>query len=218
MNSYEQQCECVRQALAYTQPIPNDELLIPRDEAGELRRRMTPPPDVTPREAAALLLFYPQEGELWLPLTVRSSALPQHRGEVSLPGGAIDPEDAGPVAAALRETHEEIGIPPGSIEVWGQLAPIYIPPSNFSLTPVVGFMPVAPVLVPSPHEIAATFNVPLRVLLEPGTVQVEAWDLHGLQTLVPFFALEGYKVWGATALILSELLARMRRVLAEAGS
>jgi 8-oxo-dGTP pyrophosphatase MutT (NUDIX family) len=175
---------------------------------------MTPTPDVTPREAAALLLFYPHEGELWLPLTVRSSALPMHRGEVSLPGGAIDPEDDGPVAAALRETHEEVGIAGHMIQVWGQLSPVYIPVSNFHLVPVVGFMPTPPALLPNPEEIADVFCAPLAHLLDPQTVVVEEWTLHGRQVFVPFFALQGYKVWGATAIILSDLVTRLRRITA----
>jgi 8-oxo-dGTP pyrophosphatase MutT (NUDIX family) len=175
---------------------------------------MSPPSGVTPREAAALLLFYPQQDELWLPLTVRSSTLPMHRGEVSLPGGAIDPEDDGPVTAALRETHEEVGVNEHLVEVWGMLASLYIPVSNFRLTPVVGFIDTPPTLRPNPEEIEAVFVVPLTRLLDPQTVVVEEWTLHGKQVLVPFFALHSYKVWGATAIILSELVARLRRVAA----
>jgi 8-oxo-dGTP pyrophosphatase MutT (NUDIX family) len=215
MTDLQQQSAWIQQALAYTIPIPIDELLLPRDREGQIARQLTPAPDVTPRESAALLLFYPHEGELWLPLTVRSTALPQHRGEVSLPGGATDPEDDGPVATALRETCEEVGIAPQAIEVWGLLTPIYIPPSNFRLTPVVGFAAASITLRPNPHEITDVFTVPLRHLLDSATVVVEDWLLHGIQAQVPFFALHGHKVWGATALVLSELVARLRRVAPE---
>jgi 8-oxo-dGTP pyrophosphatase MutT (NUDIX family) len=217
MTDLQHQIAWIQHALAYTTPIPRDELLLPRDREGQIARQLTPAPNVTPRESAALLLFYPDEGELWLPLTVRSTALPQHRGEVSLPGGATDPEDDGPVSTALRETCEEVGIAPQAIEVWGLLTPIYIPPSNFRLTPVVGFAASPIRLQPNPHEITDVFTVPLRHLLDSTTVVVEEWMLHGIQTQVPFFALHGHKVWGATALVLSELVARLRRVALEMG-
>jgi 8-oxo-dGTP pyrophosphatase MutT (NUDIX family) len=210
-----QQIELVQRALADTRPIPPTELLIPHDGTGEPMRQMVPEPGTTPREAAALLLFYPYAGELWFPLTVRTNHLPQHRGEVSLPGGATDPEDDGPTATALRESYEELGIPYASVDIWGMLASIYIPPSNFRLTPVVGFAAAPPHYQPNPAEIAAVFCVPLRQVLAPDTVEVEVWTLRGERMHVPFFALEGYKVWGATALVLSELVARLRRLLAE---
>lgn len=211
MNGYQQQITWLRRALSDTRPVVVDELLIPRTPAGELARSMAPDSGVVPREAAALLLFYPHEDELWLPLTVRSAWLPQHRGEVSLPGGATDPEDDGPVATALRETFEELGVQSSSIDVWGTLTPIYIPPSNFRLTPVVGFTVYPPELVPNPGEITDVFCVPLTILLDSATIVEEEWVLRGDRLRVPFFALQGYKVWGATALVLSELLARLRR-------
>ncbi len=202
----------VRQSLADHLPVAIEDLLLPRDPAGNLARELRPPPGVLPRESATLLLFYPHEDDLWLPLTVRSSRLPQHRGEVSLPGGATDPEDTGPEATALRETHEELGIDPNTIEIWGALSSLYIPPSNFQLTPMVGFTRPPFAVTPNPEEIVDVFSVSLTTLMNPDTVEVEEWTLHGRQVHVPFFALSGYKVWGATAIVLSELLVRLRRI------
>jgi 8-oxo-dGTP pyrophosphatase MutT (NUDIX family) len=210
--TWQQQAERVHRALHYTKPIPQDELLLPRGINGDLMRKMFPDPGVAPREAAVLLLFYPHTHDLCFPLTVRSSALPQHSGEVSLPGGRVDPEDDGPVCTALRETYEELGIPIQSVEVWGQLAPVYIPASNFRLTPIIGFTPATPHIVPNPGEIAEVFSASLTHLLNPTTVVVEEWVRYGHSMMVPFFALEGHKVWGATAILLSELVARLRRV------
>lgn len=212
MMHWQSQIERVRRALADTTPITYEALLLPRDLAGNTVRRMDPPPGVVPREAAALLLLYPQDDDLWLPLTARSGKLPLHRGEVSLPGGAADPDDAGPTYTALRETHEELGVAPDIIEILGTLTSFYIPPSNFRLTPVVGFTKAPPQLVPNPTEVDAVFSVPLRQLQDPATIVVEEWTLHGQPTNVPFFALHGYKVWGATAILLSELLLRLRQV------
>lgn len=212
MSNWQRQADLVRQALADPEPPTLDELLVLRDLAGQVLRQMEPPPGATPRPAAVLLLLYPYLGELWLPLTVRSSRLPAHRGEVSLPGGATDPEDADAAATALRETHEELGIDPTSVTIWGRLSPFYIPPSNFQLSPVVGFSPAPPAITPSPYEVEQVFHVPLSRLLDPATVQVEEWTRRDIRMQVPFFALEGHKVWGATALLLSELVARIRRL------
>ncbi|NTU83219.1 MAG: CoA pyrophosphatase [Chloroflexales bacterium] len=188
-----------------------EDVLVLRDLDGRVIRPMQPPPDITPREAAALVLLYPSAGELWLPLTVRSARLTTHRGEVSLPGGGADPDDGGPVQTALREAWEELGIRPANVEVLGTLTPFYIPPSNNTLTPVVGLSVAEPDLRPDPDEVEAAFSVPLRALLDPATVHEEVWERRGQSMRVPFFALEGYKVWGATALLLSELVARLRR-------
>jgi hypothetical protein len=95
--------------------------------------------------------------------------------------------------------------------VLGLLSAFYIPPSNNLLTPVVGLNLGEPNLRPDPDEVEAAFSVPLRTLLDPATVREEVWERRELRMRVPFFALEGYKVWGATALLLSELVARLRR-------
>jgi 8-oxo-dGTP pyrophosphatase MutT (NUDIX family) len=209
----DRQVAALRRALADPSPPAVDDLLVLRDPAGRLMRPMQPPAGVTPREAAALLLLYPSAGELWLPLTVRSARLTTHRGEVSLPGGGADPEDDGPAATALREAWEELGVEPANVEVLGTLTPFYIPPSNNRLTPVVGLSIGVPALRPDPDEVEAAFSVPLRTLLDPATVQEELWERGGVTLRVPFYALEGYKVWGATALLLSELVARLRRAI-----
>ncbi len=217
MTTWQHQLNRVRRALINTAPVPLDELLLLRHPDGTSARPLAPEPAVTPRPAAALLLLYPQADDLWLPLTARSGRLPLHRGEVSLPGGATDPEDSGPEMTALREAHEEVGLDPAVVEVLGRLTPFYIPPSNFMLTPVVGFTPEPPALQANPQEVDAVFSVPLGRLLDPATVVEEEWTLREMRVRVPFFALEGYKVWGATAILLSELVARLRRIAASEG-
>jgi 8-oxo-dGTP pyrophosphatase MutT (NUDIX family) len=194
--------------------IPADELLLVRDSHGQHMRPFAPPPGITPRQGAVLALFYPDGEDLRLPLTVRSERLANHRGEVSLPGGGVDPHDTDRQATALRECHEELGVDPTTITIWGQLNPIYITPSNFQITPVVGFCAVPPVFVANPGEVSAIITTTVRVLLDRATVSIEPRNLRGYDLLVPFFTITGHTVWGATALILSDLVARMRRVLA----
>ena len=201
-----------RAALVPGPAILPEQLLLVRDLAGNLVRRSDPPAGLIPRLAAVLLLLYPDAGDLRLPLTVRSDRLPSHRGEVSLPGGAIDPGEDGPISAALREAHEELGVPPDAVTVWGTLSPLYIPPSNFRITPVVGMIDHAPALRPNDAEVSAAITVTVRELLDPALVVEEQWTLRGAEVRVPFFAIAGHKVWGATAIVLSEFVARMRRV------
>src|SRR5262245_39745025 len=200
-----------RAALEPGPPVALDQLLLVRDLEGRFARRFDPPEGTIPRLGAVLILLYPDGPDLRLPLTVRSDKLPNHRGEVPLPGGALDPGDAGLVAAALRECSEELGVERASVAVWGMLTPIYIPPSNFRITPVVGFSEAAPLLNPNNDEVSDVITVTLRELLDPATVVTERWTLRGAEVYVPFFAIAGHKVWGATAMILSEFVARMRR-------
>lgn len=208
---WQRQLALVRQALADPIAPTFEELLIMRGLDGALTRLMQPPEGVVPREAAALLLLFPQDDELHLPLTVRSSRLTTHRGEVALPGGGIDAVDADETAAALREAYEEIGVAPAQITVLGQLSPFYIAPSNNRLTPIVGACLQTPQLHADPHEVESVFTVPLRALFDDDNIREEIWERRGMQMRIPFYALNGYKVWGATALLLSELTARMRR-------
>jgi 8-oxo-dGTP pyrophosphatase MutT (NUDIX family) len=208
---WQRQLALVRQALADPTAPTADELLIMRGLDGALTRLMEPPAGVVPREAAALLLLFPQNDELHLPLTVRSSRLTTHRGEVALPGGGIDADDVDEIAAALRETQEEIGVTPHEISILGRLSPFYIAPSNNRLTPVVGVCLKTPQISADPREVESVFTVPLRELFDQRNIQEEIWERRGMQMRIPFFALNGYKVWGATALLLSELTARMRR-------
>jgi 8-oxo-dGTP pyrophosphatase MutT (NUDIX family) len=200
-----------RAALEPGPSIPPEQLLLVRDLSGRFLRGFDPPEGVVPRLGAVLLLLYPDGGDLRLPLTVRSDRLPSHRGEVSLPGGAIEPHEQEPASAALRECHEELGVEPSGVVVWGTLSSLYIQPSNFRITPVVGFIDHAPALRPNDAEVSAVISVTLRELLDPRIVMEEQWTLRGVEARVPFFAISGHKVWGATAVVLSEFVARMRR-------
>jgi len=158
------------------------------------------------REAGVLVPIFPHEGHPVVILTVRHSHLKQHAGQVSFPGGRREP-DENLVATALREAHEEISIEPETVEVLGPLTPLYIPPSNFCVYPYVGTIPTLPDLRLQDDEVEAVLRVPLAHLLDPGTRTIEPWSLRGKVVDVPFFAIEGHKVWGATAMMLAELIA-----------
>jgi 8-oxo-dGTP pyrophosphatase MutT (NUDIX family) len=213
--SWEQWVALARTALEPGPAVPAEQLLLVRDLEGGPVRPFEPPEGIVARLGAVLILLYPDGDDLRLPLTVRSDRLPNHRGEVSLPGGATDAQDDGPAATALRECWEELGVAPGGVAVWGALTPIYIRPSNFRITPIVGFSARPLALDLNRDEVSAVLTATLRELLDPERVVVEQWTLRGIEVRVPFFAIGGHKVWGATALILSEFVTRLRRVLSD---
>ena len=159
------------------------------------------------RAAAGLVLLYPRDERPHVLLTVRSGALPQHGGQVALPGGKVEPEET-IRDAALREAAEEVGVEPAGVRVLGVLSPLYIPVSDFALHPVVGVADARPAFRPHPAEVARIVDVPLAALLGPlGAPRRGAVWRRGERVLVPYFEVRGERVWGATAMILAELLA-----------
>jgi 8-oxo-dGTP pyrophosphatase MutT (NUDIX family) len=157
------------------------------------------------RRAGVLVLLYPRADELCLVLTRRTESLESHRGQISFPGGGLqDGESAR--AAALRETEEELAVPAVELVVLGELSPIYIPASDFCVYPLVAFANRRPDFVPNPHEVAEVIEAPLSRLLDPATRCEETWPWHDTHRRVPFYAIGEHKVWGATAMVLCELL------------
>lgn len=166
-----------------------------------------------PRLGGVLLLLYESGGETYLVLTLRRDDLESHAGQVSLPGGRREEAET-LVATALRETHEEIGVPPSAVTILGQLTPLYILPSDYEVHPFVAWYEDGerPIFVPESREVAEIIEVPLDHLLDPATRQEEPWQLHSYEIMVPFFAVGKHKVWGATAMMLSEFLERLRAI------
>lgn len=175
------------------------------------------PPDAL-RPAAALVLLYPVAGVWHLPLTVRAASLRQHRGQVSLPGGRVDAGES-IEAAALREAREEIGVDETRVAVLGVLTPLHIPVSGHLLHPVVGAMEARPAFTPSASEVARVIEAPVSVLLDAAHLGHRDWtDIRaGREVLVdvPYFAVDGEEVWGATAMVLAELAHVLRPFVSE---
>ncbi len=208
--SYQVTISAARRALGQNLPgLPAQMRMAPAYDISALRDR-TPPP--APREAGVLILFYPRHGQLYFPLTRRTDTLETHKGQISLPGGA---REAGETlqTTALRETFEELQVCLGDWAILGPLTPLYIPPSGFLIHPFVAYTPTYPTFVPDPAEVAELIETPLSLLLDQDTVVQEEWDLRGLRVQVPFFHVYGHKVWGATAMVLSELTTLLREAV-----
>lgn len=178
-----------------------------------ITRRMLPPTGTTPRLAAVLILLYPQDEQIHAILTRRLASLRDHSGQISFPGGSRDPDDTSFAATALRETCEELGLCDANIELMGQLAPLYIPPTNFEAHPIIGWLDTPPTLVPNLDEVAEVIPMPLAWLLDDGRKRSEPWTFAEGVFHVPYYLIAGHKVWGATAIMLSELEMRLRAVI-----
>jgi 8-oxo-dGTP pyrophosphatase MutT (NUDIX family) len=178
-------------------PDPADPSL---DDPGRWDRSRFP----TSRQAATLLLIYPHDGELHIPLTVRHHGLPDHPGEISLPGGAVDPGDTTLEATALREAAEEVGLDPAVVRLLGHLDPVWIPVSNFELTPVVAVADIRPNLTPREEEVSELIEFPVRLLTEHA-ITLEEISVPGAVLEIGVYRWADHRVWGATARTLSML-------------
>ena len=152
-------------------------------------------PDPVP---AAVLVPVVDRAEPGLLLTLRTETLRKHAGQVAFPGGRIDPEDSGPVAAALREAEEEIGLQPGDVELVGPIDR-YVTGTGYTITPVVGVIPPDLALTPHDLEVAAIFEVPLAFVLDPSNHVERAVEWQGRQRRYFEMNWEDRRIWGATA-------------------
>jgi 8-oxo-dGTP pyrophosphatase MutT (NUDIX family) len=176
--------------------------------------RGAPPPrsaEGPPRTAAALAYVYEENGALQLPLTLRRHDLREHRGQVSLPGGRPEAGERSE-ATAWREAREEIGLAPSDGVVLGTLAPVYIPVTHTTLSVHVATGEAPTALVAQPSEVARIVVVPLGHLADPARHKRRVVETHGREVDVPWFDVGGLFLWGATAMALHELVARLAAV------
>jgi 8-oxo-dGTP pyrophosphatase MutT (NUDIX family) len=205
------QAAVARGLAAVERPIPVDPRFVPRRAmpdpalAAEDARRFDRSRFPTAREAATLLLIYPADGALVIPLTVRHDALASHPGEISLPGGAVDAGDASLEDTALREAREEVGLDPSAVRVVGRLDPVWIPVSNFELVPIVAVADDRPALTIGLDEVAELLELPLDRLMATDGVTEEEITVPGAVLRTGVYLWAGHRIWGATARTLSML-------------
>ena len=184
-------------------------VLLPSEQAAAIELRATV-------QAAVLVPLHLKRGVLHAIFTERHHDLPRHAGEISFPGGRRDPEDPNLIATALREVHEEIGLPPESVEVIGALEPTPTVVTGYAIYPFVGFVPGNFRWIPSDSEVAAVIDLPLpAVAAGYGRRRLVR---RGAALHTDTYVVDGHMIWGATARIVSDLLDRVGASLAESGA
>ena len=172
-------------------------------------RQQYPPPPADARIACVLPLLYPKANNWHIVLIERMSNNPrdQHKGQISFPGGKLEPTDESLRAGALREAEEEVGIKAGDVEILGQMTDLYIPVSNFLVYPFVGKLSYTPEFIPQLSEVKSILEIPIAYLNDEDRIKKTDMKLTRQLTLrnVPYYDFENQVVWGATAMMLSEL-------------
>lgn len=167
-----------------------------------------------PKTAAVMMLFYPKNGKTHLVLIVRNSYQGVHSAQIAFPGGKYEPRDQTFENTALRETHEEIGIHPDNIKIMRSFTRLYIQPSNFMVYPFLGICKEEIIFIPDTNEVAGIIELPLSVFLGDDILaSVSLSTSYADNIVVPAFKIEDHIVWGATAMMLSELKEVLKKVL-----
>ncbi len=170
--------------------------------------------ELSPRKAAVMMLFYPKNDQTHLVLILRNSYSGVHSSQIAFPGGKVELDDESLAHTALRETHEEIGIHPNQIKVIKAFTEIYIPPSNFLVAPFLGISHCELTFTEQIEEVAGIVELPLTELLKDETVVIRKMNTsYGDNIEVPSFKIDEHYVWGATAMMLSELKEVLKKVL-----
>lgn len=193
----------LRARLAAVAALPRDGFIAYGEE---MLDGMGRPP--TPAAVLVPVVLGPNPGIL---LTKRTAHLKQHAGQVSFPGGRIDPEDDSPEAAALREAHEEIALESRHVEIVGRMAD-YITGTGYRITPVLGLLPPGLGYEPSPDEVEVVFELPIGVLLDPAAPQRQKQHVRGAWREYWVWPHPSHFIWGATAAILVHLAEKLREV------
>ena len=160
------------------------------------------------RQAAVLILLYPRSDAWHLPLIVRPDHMPDHAGQVSLPGGTIEPGETSR-EAALREYSEELGAPADGVQILGELSELYLFASNFQVAPWVGSVTALPAWQPNRNEVDTLLEIPVSHFLDPANRHFIERKQRGLRFKAPCFNWQSHRIWGATSMVLAELAASL---------
>jgi 8-oxo-dGTP pyrophosphatase MutT (NUDIX family) len=191
--------------LNFQAPLPGRVAHVKMASETRLKFKM-PSPNERTRESAVLILFYPYKNQIFIPLILRPPYDGVHGGQMAFPGGRVEKEDENLTRTALREAQEEIGVRLTDIKIIGQLTKLFIPPSNFYVQPVVGYMNSKPDFYPDAREVDKVFEVTLEEINNPEIIGRKMLNVKGIEVDTPFYDIQNNTVWGATAMMISELL------------
>lgn len=194
------------------EPLPGREAQIKMAPKPIDERRFKENPIRPPRLGGVMVLLYPDEQGIHIPLMKRPEYDGAHSGQVSFPGGKLENVDTDLIDTALRETHEEIGVPKEQIEVIGNLSELFIIASNFKVLPTVGVIREKPNFIPDPIEVADVLPMAINALNDYSIRSVKEMRFPPYTIFSPYFDVRGEVVWGATAMMLSELAELVREL------
>jgi 8-oxo-dGTP pyrophosphatase MutT (NUDIX family) len=164
-----------------------------------------------PRQSAVLILLYEKNSELEIIMIKRAEYDGVHSGQIAFPGGKMESEDNDLIETAYRETFEEVGLRSANIQVLGKLSPLWIPVSNMCVHPYVGYYSVDPIFVIQEKEVQKVLTFKLKELLNDECITTSIFSGKKYSIEAPCYQLDGEKIWGASAMILSELLAILKK-------
>jgi 8-oxo-dGTP pyrophosphatase MutT (NUDIX family) len=191
--------------------LPGTEVQWQMASSDRILRNFPRTPGNDTRVAAVLILLYPHNGSTYTVFMQRPDYNGVHSGQISFPGGKREPSDENVIQTAIREAKEETGVDPAKISVIGTLTPLFIPVSNMIVTPVVGWTEEKPIFNQHREEVVFLFDADLKKLLDPSLVRTRPFEIRGEMIEVKYFDYDGNMIWGATAMILYELLIILRR-------
>lgn len=187
-------------------PLPGKPAQEPLRPYMPLSPQLDPPPLLKPKDGAVLALLYPVKGVPHLLLTERPQYKGAHSGQISFPGGKVEPGEL-LHETAVRETWEEVGVSPEEVKIMGELSKVYVWASNFNVHPFVGYTPQKPDFNPDSREVARILEAPLEMFFQPGIVKEKSLaGAMGIELMAPYFDVFDRTLWGATAMIISELM------------
>ena len=161
----------------------------------------------TPKLSSVLILLYPKDNELYTVFIKRQEYDGVHSRQIAFLGGKFENKDINLINTAIREANEEIGIEVSSLEVLGQLSELFIPPSNFLVLPVVAYMPEIPLFILNNKEVNKVIEVSIKELMSPENISENEFLIIGTKKIyAPYYNFNQHKIWGATAMIVSELI------------